>query len=213
MPELQNIKLSLSPKQSHAERNTELHQNHRWGTASRRTTQLQDRYWVDLQLFHLIEKHLQLNLPYSKLDKLDLDLPLRWGVVTVNNFKKAFDRVWLSDVKIRHWRGFCLSHLLPTLYRSANRHQQRTARPYQHTDIQLEWRQELMSKVLVIGDGKAEMYMNRVWLNEVNSFKDLKASISKDNSFTTDIGIRTVTAAIGGLFWTVSGVVMTSSLL
>lgn len=70
-----------------------------------------------------------------------------------------------------------------------------------------------MSKVLVIGDGKAEMYMNRVWLNEVNSFKDLKASISHDNSSTTDIGIRTVTAAMGGLLRTVSGVVMTSSLL
>lgn len=70
-----------------------------------------------------------------------------------------------------------------------------------------------MSKVLVIGDGKAEMYINRVWLNEVNSFKDLKTSISKDNSSTTDIGIRTVTTAVGGLFWTVCGVVMTSRLL
>lgn len=49
------------------------------------------------------------------------------------------------------------------------------------------------SKVMVIGHGKADIYINGVQLKEVNSFVYFEATLSKDSSSMTDIYIRITT--------------------
>lgn len=53
--------------------------------------------------------------------------------------------------------------------------------------------------VNTIGNNKAKIYINRVQLEEVNSLKYLRATLSKDGSCSTNINIRIARATMAKL--------------